>query len=180
MLVLDMMQPILPPLPRRGMYIQLLELKISMLLKNPTKHTSIMTLTQPSDDFYQVHQVKQGKPPPTPLSGFQRNHPRKPTPSTTKKPFKKYDVPVYVPAEAYSSSAQRLLLPLRNTSLRPSAKLLRKGAFMSRTLLTMNQPHLRIPHMRNNLIPIHLVIHPQMTLTQSWIISISNITKRKT
>ena len=45
MLVLDMMQPILPTLPRGGMYIQLLELKISMLLKNPTKHTSIMTLT---------------------------------------------------------------------------------------------------------------------------------------
>ena len=42
----------------------------------------------PSDDFYQVHQAKQGKSPPTPLSGFQRNHPRKPTPSTTKKPFK--------------------------------------------------------------------------------------------
>ena len=42
----------------------------------------------PSEDFYQVHQTKQGKPPPTPLSGFQRNHPRKPTPSTPKKPFK--------------------------------------------------------------------------------------------
>ena len=37
MLVLDMMQPILPPLPRGGMYIQLLELKISMLLKTPQR-----------------------------------------------------------------------------------------------------------------------------------------------
>ena len=26
----------------------------------------------PSDDFYQVNQAKQGKPPPTPLSGYQR------------------------------------------------------------------------------------------------------------
>ena len=38
----------------------------------------------PSDDFYQVHQAKQGKPSPTPLSRFQRNHSRKPTPATTK------------------------------------------------------------------------------------------------
>ena len=37
------------------------------------------------DDFYQVHQAKQGKPPPTPMSGFQRNHPRKPSSSTPKK-----------------------------------------------------------------------------------------------
>ena len=55
----------------------------------------------PLDDFYQVHQAKQGKPPPKPLSGFQRNHRRKPTPSTPKKPFKKYDGPVYVPAKVY-------------------------------------------------------------------------------
>ena len=36
----------------------------------------------PSEDFYQVHQTKQGKPPPAPLSGFQENNPRKPTPPT--------------------------------------------------------------------------------------------------
>ena len=45
MLVLGMMQLILPPLPRGEMYIQLLELKISILLKNPTKHFSLRTLT---------------------------------------------------------------------------------------------------------------------------------------
>ena len=45
MLVLGMMQPILPPLPTGGMYIQLLELQISMLLKHPTKHISLRTLT---------------------------------------------------------------------------------------------------------------------------------------
>ena len=71
-----------------------------MLFKTPTKYISLRTLT-PSDDFYQVHQAKQGKPPPTPLSGFQRNHPRKSTPSTPNKPFKQYDGPVYVPAEVY-------------------------------------------------------------------------------
>ena len=134
----------------------------------------------PSDDFYQVHQAKQGKPPPTPLSGFQRNHPRKPTSSTTKKPLK-IMMALYMSLQKFTRfSATRLLLPSRNTILRPSTKQLRKEAFMSLTLLTMSQPHLRIPHMRNNLIPFHLMIHPQMSLTQSWTISIANITKRKT
>ena len=72
-----------------------------MLLKEPHKAHFYHDIDTPSDDFYQVHQAKQGKPPPSPLSGFQRNHPRKPPPSTTKKPFKKYDGPVYVPAEVY-------------------------------------------------------------------------------
>ena len=67
-----------------------------------------------------------------------------------------------------NSIAQRLLLPSRNTILRPSTKLLRKGAFMSLTLQNMSQPHLRIPHMRNKLTLIHLMMHPQMSLTQSW------------
>ena len=52
----------------------------------------------PSDDFYQVHQAEHGKQAPTPLSGFQKDHHRKPTPSVHKKPFKKYDGPVCVPA----------------------------------------------------------------------------------
>ena len=43
--VLGMMQLILPPLPRGGMYIQQLKLKISVLLKNPTMHISLRTLT---------------------------------------------------------------------------------------------------------------------------------------
>ena len=55
----------------------------------------------PCDDFYQVHQAKYGKQPPTPLSGFQKDHHRKPTPSAPKNPFKKYDGSVYVPAEVY-------------------------------------------------------------------------------
>ena len=70
-------------------------------IEEPRKPHFSEDVDTPSDDFYQVHQAKQGKPPPTPLSGFQRNHPRKPTPSTPKKPFKTYDGPVYVPAEVY-------------------------------------------------------------------------------
>ena len=41
------------------------------------------------------------KKPSKPLSGFQGDHSKKTTPSTSKKPFKKYDGPVYVPAEVY-------------------------------------------------------------------------------
>ena len=48
-----------------------------------------------------MHQDKQGKSPSTPLSGFLRDHSRKPTSSTPKKPFKKYDGPIFVPAEVY-------------------------------------------------------------------------------
>ena len=54
----------------------------------------------PPDDFYQVHQTKHSRKPPTPLSGFQKDHSRKSTPSTPKKPFKTYDEPVYVHVEA--------------------------------------------------------------------------------
>ena len=57
MLEIDMMQPILSPLPIGGMYIQLLELKISMLLKTLMKHTSIMTLTH-----HQMTSIRHTKP----------------------------------------------------------------------------------------------------------------------
>ena len=77
-----------------------------------------------------------------------------------------------------SSSAKRLLLPSRNTILRPSPKLLRKGVFMSLTLMTMSHPHLRIPNMRNKLTLIHLMMHPQIRLTQFWTTSTANITKK--
>ena len=42
----------------------------------------------PPDDFYQVHQTKHSRKPPTPLSGFQKDNCRKPTPSAPKKPSK--------------------------------------------------------------------------------------------
>ena len=45
--------------------------------------------------------TKHHKKPPKPLSGFQRDRATKNNPSAPKKPFKKYDGPVYVPAEVY-------------------------------------------------------------------------------
>ena len=44
-------------------------------IEEPHKAHFYHDIDTPSDDFYQVQQAKQGKPPPTPLSGFQRNHP---------------------------------------------------------------------------------------------------------
>ena len=80
----------------------------------------------PSDDFYWVHQTKQGKPPPTPLSGFRRNHPRKPTPSTPKKLSTKFDCPVYVPADVYkliSPDAVTALKKYNSEAINKAAKI---------------------------------------------------------
>ena len=104
---------------------------------------------------------------------------KKTTPSTPKNPFKKYDGPFYVLAEVYKLSALKLLLPSRNTILRPSTTLPRKEVYMSLTLLTMNYPHLRIPLLRKNMILINMM-NLTVRLTQFWITSTANTTKRKT
>ena len=79
-----------------------------------------------------------------------------------------------------NSSVLKLLLPSRNTILRPSTNLPRKGAFMSLRLLTMNYYHLRIPLLRNNMTLINLMIHLTVRQTQSWTTSTASTTKRKT
>ena len=52
---------------------------------------------------HQIHQTKYSRKPPTLLSGFQKDHSRKSISAAPKKPStpKKYDGPVYVPAEVY-------------------------------------------------------------------------------
>ena len=69
------------------------------IIEEPHKTQFSQDIDTPSDDFYQVHQTKHNKKRSKPLSGFQRDHSKKTTPSAPKKPFKKYDGPVYVPAE---------------------------------------------------------------------------------
>ena len=71
------------------------------LVEEPHNTQFSQDIDTPSDDFYQVHQMKHNKEPSKPLSGFQRDHSKKTAPSAPKKPFKKYDGPVYVPAEVY-------------------------------------------------------------------------------
>ena len=82
-------------------------------IEEPQKAHYSQDIDKPSDDFYQVHQAKQGDSSSTPISGFQRNHPRKPTPSTPKKPFKTSDGPVYVCAEVYKLLSPEVVAALK-------------------------------------------------------------------
>ena len=104
----------------------------------------------PSDDFYQVHQAKHGKQPPTPISGFQKDHHRMPTPSAPKKPFKKYD-----------------------------GKFAKKRGIHVTDIADHESPHQRIPFMRSNQILNHLRMHLKMRLTRFWTTSTVNITRKK-
>ena len=70
-------------------------------MRNPKETQFSQDIDTPSDDSYQVHQAKHNIKPSKPLSGFQSDPSIKTTPSPPKKPFKKYDGPVYVPAEVY-------------------------------------------------------------------------------
>ena len=93
---------------------------------------------------------KHGKQTPTPLSGFQKDHHRKSTPSAPKKAVRSMMV-LYMSLNKWiNSSVLRLLVPSRNTILRPSTNLPRKEEFMSLILLIMNHPHQRIPFLRTN------------------------------
>ena len=82
----------------------------------------------PTDDFYQVHQSKHSRKPPTPLSGFQKDHSRKPTSALTKKPSasKKYDGPVYVPAEVYKLLSPEAVIALKKYNSEALNKMAKK------------------------------------------------------
>ena len=146
MLVLGMMQLILPLLPRGGQYIQLLELKISMLLKNLMKHISLRTLahhqmtstrcTKPSKANHHLH----------PYLSFRGITPESQHPLHPRNLSKNMMVLYMSLLKFVSSSAQKLLLSSRNTTLRTSTNLPRKGVFMSLTLLTMSPPPIRGYH----------------------------------
>ena len=122
------------------MYIQLLELKTSFLLKKPTNHISLRTLTH-----HQMTSTRYTKPNRAnhhlnPYLGFRGItlesqcplHPRNLTKSV---------MALYMSLLRFISSlAQKLLLPSRNTTLMPLTNLPRKGVFMSLTLLTVSHP----------------------------------------
>ena len=77
----------------------------------------------PPDAFYQVHQTKHIRKP---LSRFQRDHFRKPTPSTPKKPSKKYDEPAYVPAEVYKLLSPEAVAALKKYNSEAINKIAKK------------------------------------------------------
>ena len=82
----------------------------------------------PSDDFCQVHQAKHNKRPSKPLSGFQRDPSKKTTPSPPKKPSKKYDGPVYVPAEVYKLLSTEAVAALKKHNTEAINKFAKKRA----------------------------------------------------
>ena len=148
-------------------------------IEKPHKAHFSQDIDTPSDDFYQVHQAKQGKSPPTTHIGGSEESPQKPTPSTPKKPLKNMMVQFMSLLKCVNSSALKLLLPSRNTTLRPSTSLPRKEVLMSLTLLTMSHPHQRIPLMRKNLTLINLMMHLKMRFTQFWTTSTASIMRKK-
>ena len=100
------------------------------IIEEPNETQFSQDIDTPSDDFYQVHQTKHHKKPPKPLTGFQRDHATKNNPSAPKKPFKNMMVLFMFQQKYTNSSALKLLLPSRNTILRPSTNLPRKEACM--------------------------------------------------
>ena len=83
------------------------------IIEEPHETQFSQDIDTPSDDFYQVHQAKHNKKPSKPLSGFQRDHAKKITLSEHKKPFKKYDGPVYVPTEVYKLLSPEAVVALK-------------------------------------------------------------------
>ena len=68
--VLGMMQLTIPPFPmRKNVYTGAGAPDLTAIEAPQEAHFS-QDIATPSDDFCLVHQAKQGKPPPTPLSGF--------------------------------------------------------------------------------------------------------------
>ena len=119
MLVLGMMQPILPPLPRGGMYIQLLELKISMLLKTPMKHISIMTLTHHQMTSIRYTKLNKANHHLHPYLGFREITPESQLPLQPRNLSKNILI-LYMSLQKFiSSSTQRLLLPSRMIQFPP-------------------------------------------------------------
>ena len=80
----------------------------------------------PPDYFYQVHQTKHSRKPTTPLSDFQKDHSRKPTPSAPKTPSKKYDGPVYVPTEVYKLLSPEAVVALKKYNSEAINKMAKK------------------------------------------------------
>ena len=150
------------------------------IIEEPHETQFSQDIDTPSDDFYQVHQTKHNKKPSKPLSGFQRDHSKKTTPLHIRSLLINMMVLSMFLQKFTNFSALKLLLPSRNTILRPSTNLPRKEVYMSLTLLTMNYTHLRIPLLRNNMTLINLMMPLTVRVTQFWITSTANTTKRKT
>ena len=113
------------PSKRRNVY-SASDTQDSTIIEEPHETQFSQDIDTPSDDFYQVHQTKHNKKHSKPLSGIQRDHAKQTNPSAPKKPLKNRMVLFMFWQKFTNSSALKLLLPSRNTMLRPSTNLQRK------------------------------------------------------
>ena len=150
------------------------------IIEEPHETHFSQDIDTPSDDFYQVHQTNNTKSLQNHYLGSRGIMPKRPPPLHPRSLLKNMMVLSMFLQMFTNSSALKLLLPLRNTILRPSTNLPRKEVYMSLTLLTMNYTHLRIPILRRNMTLINLMMPLTVRMIQFWITSKANTTKRKT
>ena len=150
------------------------------IIEEPHETQFSQDIDTPSDDFYQVHQTKHHKKPPKPLSGFQRDHATKNNPSAPKKPFKKYDGPVYVPAEVYKLLSPEAVAALKKYNTEAINKFAKKRGIHV-TDIADQEP---LPSEDTTPEEQHdshqFDDAPEMRVIKFWITSIANTTKRKT
>ena len=113
------------PSKRRSVYVASDTQDFNTIEEPHETHFS-QDIDTPPDDFYQVHQIKHSRKSPTPLSGLHKDHSRKSIPSTPKKPFKKYDGPVYVPAEVYKLLSPEAVVALKKYNSEAINKMAKK------------------------------------------------------
>ena len=113
------------PSKRRNVYAASGTQDINTLEESHETHF-FQDIDTPPDVFYQVDQSKHSRKPPTPLSGFQKDHSRKSTPSAPKKPSKKYDGPVYVPTEVYKLLSPEAVVALKKYNSEAINKMAKK------------------------------------------------------
>ena len=115
------------PSKRRNVYAASGTQDFNILDDSHETHFS-QDIATPPDDFYQVHQTKHSRKLPTPLSGFQNDHSRKPTSAAPKTPSapKKYDGPVYVPAEVYKLLSPEAVIALKKYNSEALNKMAKK------------------------------------------------------
>ena len=165
-LVFGMMLPILPPSKRRNIYSTAGAYDHSGTAE-PHGVQFSPDIDTPSDDFYQVYQTKYGKQPSTPLSGFQKDHHRNSTPSAPKKPFKKYDGPVYVPAEVYKLLSSEAVAALKKYNSEAINKFAKKRGIHVTDIADHESSPSDDTLLRTNQTLSSLRMHLKMRLTQS-------------
>ena len=166
MFVSDMMPPKhLHPL-RGEMFMQLLVLRISTLLKTPTTHFFQDIDTTP-DDFYQVHQTKHSRKPPHHYLASRKITPES-LPLLHPKNHLRNTMDLYMSLLRFiNSSVLKQLLPSSNIILRLSIKCLRKGvsmSLMSLMSLIMNYLLLRLISLMNRLTLTKMMMHLKIKL----------------